>query len=76
MNDSDSECSRVVIDGAEHTIIKMPDDCSAHLHLRVTRLVVRPDQSLTSRAVYSTKPSSGSVYYLEAPTSGYCRAAE
>lgn len=60
-----SECAHVMIDGAEHTIVKMPSNCGRGPYARVASLAVHPDQSILSPFHASRKPDTEPVYLLK-----------
>ncbi|KAJ7864454.1 hypothetical protein B0H14DRAFT_2736332 [Mycena olivaceomarginata] len=62
---SDSECSHVMIGGAEHTIVKMPDNCGRGPYARIASLTPHPNQDILSPYHQSQKPSTEQVYSLK-----------
>jgi hypothetical protein len=65
MDDSKSGCSHVFIDGAEHTIIKMPKSCGRGPYARIASLTVHPNQDALSSAHQLIKPAAEQVYQLK-----------
>ncbi|KAJ7300594.1 hypothetical protein DFH08DRAFT_725187, partial [Mycena albidolilacea] len=62
---SSSECSHVMIGGAEHTIVKMPQNCGRGPYARVASLDLHPDQNVLSSYHQSRKPANEPVYLLK-----------
>jgi hypothetical protein len=62
---SSSECSHVMIGGAEHTIVKMPQNCGRGPYARVASLDLHPDQNVLSPYHQSRKPANEPVYLLK-----------
>ncbi|KAJ7864427.1 hypothetical protein B0H14DRAFT_3443479 [Mycena olivaceomarginata] len=62
---SDSECSHVMIGGAEHTIVKMPDNCGRGPYARIASLTPHPNQDILSPYHQSQKPATEQVYSLK-----------
>jgi hypothetical protein len=64
MDDPQSGCSHVFIDGAEHTIVKMPKSCGRGPYARIASLDVHHDQKVLSSAHQLIKPTTEPVYQL------------
>ncbi|KAJ7155586.1 hypothetical protein C8R46DRAFT_1196404 [Mycena filopes] len=62
---STSECSHVMIGGAENTIVKMPQNCGRGPYARVASLTPHPDQNVLSSFHQSNKPPAEPVYSLQ-----------
>ncbi|KAJ7488142.1 hypothetical protein FB451DRAFT_1226548 [Mycena latifolia] len=62
---SSSECSHVMIDGAQHTIVKMPQNCGRGPYARVASLTLHPNQNILSSYHQSKKPTDEPVYLLK-----------
>ncbi|KAF7354409.1 hypothetical protein MVEN_01129900 [Mycena venus] len=60
-----SECSHVMIGGAEHTIVKMPTTCGRGPYARVSSLTIHPNQNVLSPFHQAQKPATEPVYLLE-----------
>jgi predicted nucleic acid-binding Zn-ribbon protein len=57
-------CGHVFLDGAEHTIIKMPKSCGKGPYARIASLAAHPNQNVLSAVHQSVKPASEQVYQL------------
>ncbi|KAJ7155607.1 glycosyl hydrolases family 18-domain-containing protein [Mycena filopes] len=62
---STSECSHVMIGGAENTIVKMPANCGRGPYARVASFTPHPDQNILSSFHQSNKPAAEPVYSLQ-----------
>ncbi|KAJ6608966.1 hypothetical protein B0H10DRAFT_2066126 [Mycena sp. CBHHK59/15] len=62
---SSSGCSHVMIGGAEHTIVKMPQNCGRGPYARIASLTPHPNQDSLSSYHQSKKPSNEPVYLLQ-----------
>ncbi|KAF7339147.1 hypothetical protein MVEN_01991600 [Mycena venus] len=62
---SNSECSHVMIGGAEHTIVKVPQNCGRGPYARIASLDIHPDQGVLSSYHQSKKPADEPVYLLK-----------
>ncbi|KAJ6523143.1 hypothetical protein DFH09DRAFT_1421136, partial [Mycena vulgaris] len=61
---SNSGCSHVMIGGAEHTIVKMPQNCGRGPYARIAGLDLHLDQNILSSYHQSKKPADEPVYLL------------
>ncbi|KAJ6579226.1 hypothetical protein DFH09DRAFT_1447553 [Mycena vulgaris] len=62
---SSSECSHVMIGGAENTIVKMPQNCGRGPYARIASLAPHPNQDILSSFRQSKKPADEPVYLLK-----------
>jgi hypothetical protein len=54
-----------MIGGAEHTIVKMPDNCGRGPYARIASLTPHPNQDILSPYHQSQKPATEQVYSLK-----------